>query len=67
MPGRFCPLLSAERLAIGTLGHSGVLLMGTNQDALQGAVVGFVAMVNTLLYGAFNAFIGMAVHNAFLL
>ena len=36
--------------------------MGTNQDALQGAVVGFVAMMNALLDGAFDAFIGMAVH-----
>lgn len=36
--------------------------MGAYQDALQGAVVGFVAMVNALLYSTFDAFIGMAVH-----
>ena len=58
----FCSLLSAEGLAIGALIHGGVLLVSTYQDALQGAVIGFVAMVDTLLYSAFDAFIGMAVH-----
>lgn len=36
--------------------------MGAYQDALQGAVVGFVTMMNALLNSTFNAFIGMAVH-----
>lgn len=58
----FCFLLSAEGLTIGALVHGGVLLVGTYQNALQGAIVGFVTVVYALLDGAFDAFIGMAVH-----
>ena len=41
--------------------------MGPYQNAVQGAVILSGAVVGTLLYGAFNAGIGMAVHRASLL
>ncbi len=37
--------------------------MGTNQNPLQGAVVGIVTMISTLTDGAFDAFVGMAAHS----
>ena len=36
--------------------------MGTHQDAVQGAVVGAVAVVSALLHGALDALIGIFVH-----
>ena len=36
--------------------------MGTNQDPLQRAEVGAVAMMGALGYGALDALIGIAVH-----
>lgn len=67
-PGDVYPnLLSLKGLAVGALVLAGVCLMGTNQDAVQRAVVLVLAMVSTLLNGAFDAFIGMTVHNGFLL
>jgi hypothetical protein len=41
--------------------------MGTYQDALQRAVICFIAMVCTLMNGALDALIGIAVHGSFLL
>ena len=56
-------LLCPEGLAVGALALGGVGLMGTHQDAVQGAVVLGIAVVGTGLDGAFNAFVGMAIHN----
>ena len=55
-------LLFAEGFAVGALVHSGVHLMGTHQDAVQGAVVLILAMMGALLDGAFDTFVGMTVH-----
>jgi hypothetical protein len=41
--------------------------VGAYQDLIQGAVVGFVAVMSALLDGALNALVSIAVHNAFLL
>ena len=41
--------------------------MGAHHDAIQGAVVLGIAVVSALLYGAFDALIGMTVHDSFLL
>ena len=41
--------------------------MGTNQDAVQGAVVGIAAVVCALMHGAFNTLICIAIHTSFLL
>ena len=60
-------LLLAEGLAVGALIHGGIGLMGTNHDLIQGAVVLGVAVVCAGLDGAFNALVGMAIHNRFLL
>ena len=61
-------LLSAEGLAVGALVHSGVGLVGTDQDLVQSAVVLVLAVVCALLNGALDALIGIAVHhNHFLL
>ena len=56
-------LLLAEGLAVGALVHSRICLMGTHQDALQGAEVCVLAVVCTLCNGAFNALVCMAVHS----
>ena len=37
--------------------------MGAHADAIQGAVVLVGAVVGALLYGAFNALVGMTAHN----
>jgi hypothetical protein len=58
-------LLLAERLAVGTLIHSGIGLMGTHQNPIQGAVVLAVAVVSALLNGAFDALVCMAIHSCF--
>ena len=60
-------LLFTERLAVGALILGGICLMGTHQNAIQGAVVLAVAMVCAGLYGAFDGLVSMAVHCAFLL
>ena len=67
LPPHFCVLLLTERLTVGALILSGICLMGTNQDAIQRAVVLVVAVVCTLLDGAFDALICMTVHFIFLL
>jgi hypothetical protein len=60
-------LLLAERHAVGTLVNSGVGLMGTHHDPLQGAVVLGVAMVSALLDGTLDALVSIVVHFLFLL
>ena len=60
-------LLLTEGHAIGALIHSGVGLVGTNQDLIQGAVVVAVAVVSALGNGTFDALICIAVHFLFLL
>ena len=41
--------------------------MGSNQDALQGAIVCLVAVVGALMNSTLDALIGIAIHNRFLL
>ena len=60
-------LLLAEGLAVGALVHGGVALVGTYQDAVQGAVVAVGAVVSALLNGAFNALVCLTIHSRFLL
>ena len=55
-------LLLAEGLAVGTLILGGIHFVGAHQDLIQGTVVLVTAMVGTLLDGAFDALVGMAVH-----
>ena len=55
-------LLLAEGLAVGTLIHGGVHLMGAHQNLVQGAVVLTLAVVGTLLDRTLDALVGMAVH-----
>jgi hypothetical protein len=59
--------LLPEGLAIGALVHSGVLLVSTHQDPVQGAVVLGVAVVSALLDGAFDALVGIIGHGSYLL
>ena len=54
--------LLAEGLAVGTLVHGGIALMGAYQNAIQSAVVGVGAVVCALLYGALDALVCFAVH-----
>ena len=60
-------LLFAERLAVSTLVHSRILLVGAHHNAVQRAVVFGGAVVCTLLYGAFDALVCLAIHDFFLL
>ena len=55
-------LLLAEGLTVGALVHGRVSLMATNQDSIQRAEVLSVAVVCTLLNGALDALIGIAIH-----
>ena len=60
-------LLLAERLAVGALIHGGIQLVGAHQNPIQGAVIFGIAVIGTLLDGAFDALIGLAAHGVFLL
>ena len=60
-------LLSPERLAVGALVHSRISLVGTNQNAVQRAVVGVIAVISAGLDGALNALVGILVHFSYLL
>ena len=60
-------LLLPEGLAVGALIHSRILLVSAHHDPIQGAVVFGIAVVSALLYGAFDALVGFAVHFDFLL
>ena len=55
-------LLPAEGLAVSALILSRIHFMGAHQNAVQGAIVLAVAVVCTLLNGAFDALICMTVH-----
>ena len=65
MPPR--ELLLAERLAVGALIHCRILLMCAHQDPIQGTVVFRIAVVSTLLNGAFDALVCLAAHDFVLL
>ena len=41
--------------------------MGTHKNAVQRAKICFIAMVGALMNGAFDALVGMTVHDLFLL
>ena len=60
-------LLFAERLAVSTLVHSRILLVGAHHNAVQRAVVFGVAVIGAGLDGAFDALVCMAIHNDILL
>ena len=57
-----CRLLLPEGHAVGALVLGGVFLVGTDLDAVQGAVVFTLAVVGTLMDGTFDRLVGMAVH-----
>ena len=61
LPFSLCP----EGLAVGALIYSGVCLMGADQNAVQRAEVGILAMMLALLNSTLNAFICMTIHIAF--
>jgi hypothetical protein len=56
-----------EGLAVGTLVHHGIVLVGTHHDAVQRAVVFGVAVMCAGLNGAFDALVSVAIHIHFLL
>ena len=56
-------LLLAEGHAVGALIHGGITFVGTHQNPVQGAVVFIAAVMGTLIYGALNGLVGMAIHN----
>ena len=55
--------LLTEGLAVGTLIHGGICLVGTNQNALQRAEVGILAVMGTLLNSTLNALVCMTIHS----
>ena len=59
--------LLTEGLAVSTLIHGGVGLMGTYQNPLQGAEVCILAVMGTLLDSTLNALVCMTIHNMILL
>ena len=63
----FLQLLLAEGHAVGALILAGVALVGAHQDPVQRAVVLILSVVCTLLDGAFDALVGVAVHENCLL
>ena len=56
--------LLAEGLAVRALVHGGIHLVSADQDPVQRAVILAVAVISALLNGAFNALVGMVVHDA---
>ena len=58
-------LLLAEGLAVGALVHSGVGLVSTHHNTVQGAVVCIIAVVSALSNGTFNTLISITVHISF--
>ena len=58
----FLVLLLAEGLAVGALVSSGVGLVSTNQNPLQGAEIGILAVMGALLDSTLNALVCMAIH-----
>ena len=60
-------LLLAEGHAVGALILSGVALVGAHHDLIQRAVVLLFPVMCTLVDGAFDGLVGMAVHSNSLL
>ena len=60
-------LLLAEGLAVGTLIHGRVGLVGTHLNSVQRAIICVLTVISTLGNSAFDALIGMAAHIPFLL
>ena len=60
-------LLLTEGLAVGALVHSGIGFVSAYQNPIQRAEVLALAVMCALLYGAFNALVGMVVHTKYLL
>lgn len=56
--------LFTEGFTVGALVHGGIQLVGTHQNAVQGAIVLVFAMMRALLDGTLDALIGMTVHLA---
>ena len=56
-------LLLAEGHAVSALVYSGIHLVGTHQDLVQGAEVFMAAMVGTLSDGTLDTLICMTIHN----
>ena len=52
----------AERLTVGALIHGGIRLMGTHQNTVQRTVILGITVMRALVYGAFNALVGMTIH-----
>ena len=64
LPPYISCLLLAERLTVGALIHSGISLMGANQDPLQRTEICILAMMGTLLDSTLNALVCMAIHRS---
>jgi len=60
-------LFLAEGLAVSALVHSGITLVGANQNTVQSAEICILAVVSALLNGAFDALVCFAIHSEFLL
>ena len=56
-----------EGHAVGALIHSGIALVGTHQNPVQGAVILAAAVMGALMHGAFNGLVGVTIHNRNLL
>ena len=57
--------LFAERLAVGTLVHGRILLVGAHQNLIQRTVVFGITVIGTLLDGTFDALVCLVVHDNF--
>ena len=51
-----------EGLTVSALVNRRILLVGTYKDTVQGAVIGIIAMMDTLLNGTLDALISMTAH-----
>ena len=60
-------LLLPERHTVGALIHAGIGFMGAHKNFVQRTVVGAVAVVCALAYGAFNALVCVIGHDFSLL
>ena len=60
-------LFFAEGHAVSALIHSGVPLVGADQNTVQRTVVGIAAMMGTLLDGALDTLVCIGIHSLFLL
>ena len=58
-------LFLAEGHAVGALIHGGVAFMGADQNLLQRAVVGGIAMMDALGNSTFNVLVCVGIHSIF--